>query len=52
VVAKHHEIGLPSRLLEDRTLHDVHHWSGATVRVGTQSNAEVHIAIAEFDGFG
>jgi len=52
LIAQDHEIGLPSRLLDDRTLHDVHQWSGARLRVGRKGNAEVDIAIAEFDGFG
>ena len=52
LIAQEHEIGLPSRLTDDRTLHDVHQWSGARLRVGNTGNAEVDIAIAEFEGFG
>jgi len=50
-IAQQHEVGLSSRLLDKRTLNDVHQWSGARLLVGRQRNAEVDIAIAEFDGF-
>jgi hypothetical protein len=52
LIAQDHEIGLPSRLTDDRTLHDVHQWSGARLLVGGRGNAEVDIAVAEFEGFG
>lgn len=52
LIAQEHEIGLPSRLLDDRTLNDVHQWSGAKLLVGGHRHAGVDIAIAEFEGFG
>jgi hypothetical protein len=52
LIAQEHEIGLPSRLTDDRTLHDVHQWSGARLLVGGIDSAEIDIAVAEFEGFG
>lgn len=51
VIAQDHEIGLSSRLLDDSTFNDVHRWSGVRLSVGGLGNAEIDVAIAEFDGF-
>ena len=49
--AAEHEVGLSSRLTDNRTLQDIRQRSGARLRVGTQPPGEVEIEIAEFEGF-